>query len=55
MVDLAGGCGLRQGEVLGLSVEDVDFIGPYRRRTARVLGDHSVIDCRRAPDRSMAA
>ncbi|GAP50839.1 tyrosine-type recombinase/integrase [Streptomyces azureus] len=26
MVDLAGGCGLRQGEVLGLAVEDVDFI-----------------------------
>ncbi|MEU3887259.1 tyrosine-type recombinase/integrase [Streptomyces sp. NPDC029041] len=26
MVDLAGGCGLRQGEVLGLAVEDVDFV-----------------------------
>ncbi|MFG2636228.1 tyrosine-type recombinase/integrase [Streptomyces sp. NPDC048362] len=26
MVDLAGGCGLRQGEVLGLAVEDVNFI-----------------------------
>ncbi|MFI8238370.1 tyrosine-type recombinase/integrase [Streptomyces sp. NPDC085866] len=26
MVDLAGGCGLRQGEALGLAVEDVDFI-----------------------------
>ncbi|MFE1295772.1 tyrosine-type recombinase/integrase [Streptomyces sp. NPDC058731] len=26
MVDLAGGCGLRQGEVFGLAVEDVDFI-----------------------------
>ncbi|MEU6417612.1 tyrosine-type recombinase/integrase [Streptomyces spiralis] len=26
MLDLAGGCGLRQGEVLGLAVEDVDFI-----------------------------
>jgi integrase len=26
MVDLAGGCGLRQGEVLGLAVEDMDFI-----------------------------
>ncbi|WP_369273272.1 tyrosine-type recombinase/integrase [Streptomyces sp. R11] len=26
MVDLAGGCGLRQGEVLGLAVEDLDFI-----------------------------
>ncbi|MQY34902.1 putative prophage phiRv2 integrase [Streptomyces sp. RB17] len=26
MVDLAGGCGLRQGEVLGLAVDDVDFI-----------------------------
>lgn len=26
MVDLAGGCGLRQGEVFGLAVEDVDFV-----------------------------
>jgi integrase len=26
MVDFAGGCGLRQGEVFGLAVEDVDFI-----------------------------
>ncbi|MFI9826322.1 tyrosine-type recombinase/integrase [Streptomyces sp. NPDC051913] len=26
MVDLAGGCGLRQGEVLGLAVDDLDFI-----------------------------
>ncbi|MFF9906228.1 tyrosine-type recombinase/integrase [Streptomyces olivaceus] len=26
MVDLAGGCGLRQGEVLGLAVEDFDLI-----------------------------
>ncbi|QCD58142.1 tyrosine-type recombinase/integrase [Streptomyces hawaiiensis] len=26
MVDLAGGCGMRQGEVLGLAVEDVDFV-----------------------------
>ncbi|MGW0628969.1 tyrosine-type recombinase/integrase [Streptomyces sp. NPDC002758] len=25
MVDLAGGCGMRQGEVLGLAVDDVDF------------------------------
>ncbi len=25
MVDLAGGCGMRQGEVLGLAVGDVDF------------------------------
>ncbi|WP_432020881.1 tyrosine-type recombinase/integrase, partial [Streptomyces sp. 1222.5] len=27
MVDVAGGCGLRQGEVFGLAVEDVEFIG----------------------------
>ncbi|WP_328396670.1 site-specific integrase [Streptomyces sp. NBC_00390] len=27
MVDLAGGCGMRQGEVLGLAVDDVDFVG----------------------------
>jgi integrase len=26
MVDLAGGCGMRQGEVLGLAAEDVDFV-----------------------------
>ena len=26
MVDLAGGCGLRQGEVFGLAVDQVDFI-----------------------------
>ncbi|KOG19680.1 tyrosine-type recombinase/integrase [Streptomyces viridochromogenes] len=26
MVDLAGGCGMRQGEVLGLAVDDLDFI-----------------------------
>ncbi|MEJ1197752.1 MULTISPECIES: tyrosine-type recombinase/integrase [unclassified Streptomyces] len=26
MVDVAGGCGMRQGEVLGLAVEDVDFV-----------------------------
>ncbi|MEU1784472.1 tyrosine-type recombinase/integrase [Streptomyces sparsogenes] len=26
MVDLAGGCGLRQGEVLGLAVDDLDFV-----------------------------
>jgi len=26
MVDLAGGCGMRQGEVLGLAVDDVDFV-----------------------------
>ncbi|MET9121632.1 site-specific integrase [Streptomyces sp. NPDC004528] len=26
MVDLAGGCGMRQGEVFGLAVEDVDFV-----------------------------
>ncbi|MEU1403394.1 site-specific integrase [Streptomyces sp. NPDC005728] len=25
MVDLAGGCGMRQGEVFGLAVDDVDF------------------------------
>ncbi|WP_420076978.1 tyrosine-type recombinase/integrase [Streptomyces sp. JL3001] len=25
MVDLASGCGMRQGEVLGLAVEDIDF------------------------------
>ncbi|MFE6678068.1 tyrosine-type recombinase/integrase [Streptomyces sp. NPDC057729] len=25
MVDLAGGCGMRQGEVLGLAADDVDF------------------------------
>ncbi|MEU1504905.1 site-specific integrase [Kitasatospora sp. NPDC005748] len=25
MVDLAGGCGLRQGEIFGLAVEDLDF------------------------------
>ncbi|WP_030587783.1 site-specific integrase [Streptomyces globisporus] len=27
MVDPAAGCGLRQGEVFGLAVEDVDFLG----------------------------
>ncbi|MEU4108321.1 site-specific integrase [Streptomyces sp. NPDC027717] len=27
MVNLAAGCGLRQGEVFGLAVEDVDFLG----------------------------
>lgn len=26
MVDLAGGCGMRQGEVFGLAVDDVDFV-----------------------------
>jgi integrase len=26
MVDLAGGCGLRQGEVLGLAIDDVNFV-----------------------------
>ncbi|WAU85027.1 site-specific integrase [Streptomyces sp. Qhu-G9] len=26
MVDVAGGCGMRQGEVLGLTVDDVDFV-----------------------------
>jgi integrase len=26
MVDLAGGCGMRQGEVLGLAIDDVDFV-----------------------------
>ncbi|MGI5457866.1 tyrosine-type recombinase/integrase [Streptomyces sp. CA-249302] len=25
MVDLAGGCGMRQGEVLGIAIDDVDF------------------------------
>ncbi|WP_101257927.1 tyrosine-type recombinase/integrase [Streptomyces barkulensis] len=27
MVELAAGCGLRQGEVFGLAVEDLDFLG----------------------------
>lgn len=27
LVELAAGCGLRQGEVFGLAVEDVDFLG----------------------------
>ncbi|MFD4544215.1 tyrosine-type recombinase/integrase [Streptomyces bauhiniae] len=27
MVNLAAGCGLRQGEIFGLAVEDVDFLG----------------------------
>ncbi|MCX4905571.1 site-specific integrase [Streptomyces sp. NBC_00878] len=26
MVDVAGGCGMRQGEALGLTVDDVDFV-----------------------------
>jgi integrase len=25
MVDVGAGCGLRQGEILGLSVDDIDF------------------------------
>ncbi|WP_234312677.1 hypothetical protein [Streptomyces sp. NRRL F-5065] len=27
LVNVAAGCGLRQGEVFGLAVEDVDFLG----------------------------
>lgn len=27
VVDLAGGCGMRQGEVFGLAIDDVDFVG----------------------------
>lgn len=39
MVDVAGGCGLRQGEVFGLGVEDLDIDGGWlhiRRQVKRV-------------------
>ncbi|MET8146882.1 tyrosine-type recombinase/integrase [Actinoplanes sp. NPDC049668] len=39
MVDIGSGCGLRQGEILGLAVEDVDFLTGWvhvRRQVKRV-------------------
>ncbi|WP_328466722.1 site-specific integrase [Actinoplanes sp. NBC_00393] len=39
MVDVGSGCGLRQGEIFGLAVEDIDFIGGWlhvRRQVKRV-------------------
>ncbi len=40
MVTLAAGCGLRQGEVFGLAVEDVDFLRGtvHVRRQVKLLG-----------------
>jgi integrase len=39
MVDLGSACGLRQGEIFGLAVDDVDFVGGWihvRRQVKRV-------------------
>ncbi|MFE5190489.1 hypothetical protein [Streptomyces sp. NPDC056628] len=36
MVSLGAGCGLRQGEIFGLAVEDVDFLGGVVRVTRQV-------------------
>ncbi|MFH8975504.1 tyrosine-type recombinase/integrase [Streptomyces sp. NPDC017890] len=36
MVSLGAGCGLRQGEIFGLAVEDVDFLGGVLRVTRQV-------------------
>jgi integrase len=41
MVDLASGCGLRQGEVFGLAEEDVDFDGGWvevQRQVKKIKG-----------------
>lgn len=41
MVDVGGGCGLRQGEVFGLSVDELDFDGEWlavRHQVKRVRG-----------------
>ncbi|MFF8567786.1 tyrosine-type recombinase/integrase [Streptomyces albidoflavus] len=36
MVSLGAGCGLRQGEIFGLAVEDIDFLGGVLRVTRQV-------------------
>ncbi|MDT3400776.1 site-specific integrase, partial [Streptomyces sp. B1866] len=41
MVDIGGGCGLRQGEIFGLPVDEVDFSGEWltvRQQVKRVRG-----------------
>lgn len=41
MVDVGGGCGLRQGEIFGLSVDELDFEGEWlavRHQVKRVRG-----------------
>jgi integrase len=44
LVALGAGCGLRQGEMLGLRVEDVDFLGRrvHVRRQVKLLRGHPV-------------
>lgn len=44
MVDAAGGCGLRQGELFGLAVEDVDWLRGvvHVRRQVKIVGSRLV-------------
>ncbi|MEU0988100.1 site-specific integrase [Streptomyces sp. NPDC005953] len=44
MIETAAGCGLRQGEVFGLAVEDVDFLGGVLHvvRQVKLLGSRAV-------------
>lgn len=44
MATIAAGCGLRQGEVFGLAVEDVDFLRGvvHVRRQVKILGNKQV-------------
>ncbi|OEJ24810.1 integrase [Streptomyces agglomeratus] len=44
MIEVAAGCGLRQGEVFGLAVEDVDFLGGvvHAVRQVKLLGSRAV-------------
>jgi integrase len=45
MATLAAGCGLRQGEVFGLAVDDVDFLRGFVRvqRQVKILGSRLVL------------
>ncbi|WP_089154620.1 tyrosine-type recombinase/integrase [Micromonospora sp. NBS 11-29] len=42
MVDLGAGCGLRQGEILGLSIDDIDFDGGWIHVSRQV----KIVRCR---------
>jgi integrase len=44
MVEMAAGCGLRQGEVFGLAVEDVDWLRQvvHVRRQVKMVGSRLV-------------
>ncbi|QTA31538.1 tyrosine-type recombinase/integrase [Streptomyces sp. CA-256286] len=44
IVDVGAGCGLRQGEVFGLAVDEVDFLGGTVRvvRQVKMVGSHLV-------------